>query len=103
MTGEPHEEDPKVNMVLQNGMMIGKGKGKQPKEGKWVRKVPEKEIRFHLECTREMFMEVKKIFTEAFTSGSEDKPAEEIDPSMLTTFLETCMKLFHDSKAMKGL
>jgi len=27
----------------------------------------------------------------------------EMDPSMLTTFLETCMKLIHDSKAMEGL
>jgi len=26
-----------------------------------------------------------------------------MDPSMLTTFLETCMKLLHDSKAVKGL
>jgi len=27
----------------------------------------------------------------------------EIDPSVLTTFLETCMKLLHDSKVVKGL
>ena len=26
-----------------------------------------------------------------------------MDPSMLTTFLETCMKLLRDSKAVKGL
>ena len=26
-----------------------------------------------------------------------------MDPSTLTTFLETCMKLLHDSKAVKGL
>ena len=26
-----------------------------------------------------------------------------MDPSMLTAFLETCMKLLHDVKAMKGL
>ena len=25
-----------------------------------------------------------------------------MDPSMLTTSLETCMKLLHDSEAMKG-
>jgi len=28
-------------------------------------------------------------------------PAE-VDPSMLTTFLETCMKLLRESKAVKG-
>lgn len=48
-------------------------------------------------------MEVKKRFTEASTSGSQDKPVEEMDPCMITTFLETCMKLLHDSKAVKGL
>ena len=26
-----------------------------------------------------------------------------MDPSMLTTFLETCMKLLRDNKALKGL
>lgn len=48
-------------------------------------------------------MEAKKSFTEAFTLGSRDNLSEEVDPSMLTTYLETCMKLLHDSKAMKGL
>ena len=26
-----------------------------------------------------------------------------MDPSMINTFLETCMKLFHDSEAIKRL
>jgi len=56
-----------------------------------------------LECTREAFMEAKKSFIEASTSGSKDKPGLEMDPSMLTTFLETYMKLLRDSKAVKGL
>lgn len=50
-----------------------------------------------------MFMEAKKSFAEASTLGSKDKPEQEMDPSMLTTFLETCMKLLHNNKAMKGL
>jgi len=48
-------------------------------------------------------MEAKKSFAEASTSGSKDNPELEIDPSMLTTFLETCMKLLRDNKAVKGL
>ena len=56
-----------------------------------------------MQCTKEMFMEGKKSFTEASTSGSQDQLSEEIDPSMLTTFLETCMKLLRDSKVVKGL
>jgi len=48
-------------------------------------------------------MEAKRSFTDASTSGSKDKLELEMDPSMLTTFLETFMKLLHDSKAIKGL
>ncbi len=53
--------------------------------------------------TGETFMEEKKSFVEASTSGSQDNPVMEMDHSMLTTFLETYMKLLHDSKAVKGL
>jgi len=38
-------------------------------------------------------MEAKKSFVEAFTSSSKDQIEPRMDPSMLTTFLETCMKL----------
>ena len=48
-------------------------------------------------------MEAKKIFTEASTSGSKDQLEPRMDPSMLTTFLKTCMKMLHDSKVVKGL
>lgn len=48
-------------------------------------------------------MEAKKSFIEVSTSGSKDQLEMEMDPSMITTFLETCMKLLHDSKAVKGL
>ena len=62
-----------------------------------------KEVEFDLEQTRETFMEAKKSFIEASTSRGKDKPEQEMDPSMLTTFLETCMKLLCDSKVVKGL
>jgi len=48
-------------------------------------------------------METKKSFAEASTLGSKDQLEPRMDPSMLTTFLETCMKLLRDSKAVKGL
>ena len=48
-------------------------------------------------------MEAKNSFTEASTSGSKDQLEPRMDPSVLTTFLETCMKLLHDSKAVKGV
>ena len=82
--------------------MTGDDKWKKLADSTWVRKALAKEIEFDLERTHENFMEVKKSFTEASTSGSKDKPKSKMDPSMLTTFLETCMKLLCDSKAMKG-
>lgn len=48
-------------------------------------------------------MEANKNLTKAFTSGSQDMLAEEMDPSVITMFLDTCMKLICDSKVMKGL
>jgi len=78
-------------------------KGKQLEESAWVPKALIKEPKFDLERAKETLMEVKKSFTEASTSGSKDQLEPGMDPSMLTTFLETCMKLLHDNKAVKGL
>lgn len=103
MRFEPHEEDPNVNIVLWSGIMTGDEKGKQPKESTWVCKAPMKEPKFNLERVKETFMKAKRSFTDASTSGSKDKLEPEMDQSMLTMFLETCMKLLHDSKAIKLL
>ena len=62
-----------------------------------------KEPEFDLERTKETFMEAKKSFVDASTSGSKDRPEPEMDPSMFTIFLEMCMKLLCDSKVIKGL
>ena len=48
-------------------------------------------------------MEAKKSFTEASTLGSKDQPEPGMDSSMLTTFLETCMKLLCNNRVVKGL
>jgi len=103
MRSEPHEEDPNVNMMLRSGATIGEDKGKQPEEDTWVHEAPTKEPEFDLECTKDTFIEAKKNFAKASTSGSKDQPEPGMDPSMLTTFLETCMKLLRDNKAVKGL
>ena len=108
MRSKPCEEDPNVNIVLRSEIMIEDDKVKHPEEDKWVSKAPEKEFGFNLECPKEKFMEAKKIFVEASTSGSQGKVQEtnmrsEVDPSVLTTFLETCIKLLCDSKTMEFL
>jgi len=48
-------------------------------------------------------MEARKRFADASTSGGNDRPELKMDQLMLTTFLETCMKLLHDIKAVRGL
>jgi len=48
-------------------------------------------------------MEAKKSFVEACTSRSKDQPEPQLDLSMLTTFLDTCIKLLQDNKVVKGL
>lgn len=84
-------------------MTTSDDKGKQLEESAWVHKAPTKETEFDLERMKDTFMEAKKSFTETSTSGSKDQLEPEMDPSMLSTFLETCMKLLHDSKEVKGL
>ena len=84
-------------------MTTGDDKGKQPEKSAWVRKASTKEPEFDLEHAKETFMEAKKSFTEVSTLGSKDQLELGTDPSMLTTSLETCMKLLRDSKAVKGL
>ena len=74
-------------------MTTSDGKGKQSEESVWVHKAPTKEPEFDLECAKETFMEAKNIFMEASTLGSKDQLEPGMDPSMLTTFMETCMKL----------
>lgn len=88
-------------MMLKSSVTMGEDKGKIPKEDTWVHKALAKESEFDLEHTMKTFMEAKKSFVKASTSGSKDQPKPGMDPSMLTTFLETCMKLLHDNKAIK--
>jgi len=99
----PCEEDPNVNIMLRSGIMTRDDKVKQPEESAWVRKAPTKKPEFDLEHAKETFMEPRKSFAKASILGSKDKLEPEMDPSMLTTYLDTCMKLLCDNKAMKGL
>jgi len=103
MRSELCEEDPNVSIMFQSDIMTGDDKGKQLKESAWVHKASTKELEFDLEHIKETFMEVKKSFMETSTSGNKDQLELEMDLSMLTTFLQTCMKLLHDSKVVKRL
>jgi len=70
-----------------------------------VCKAAEKEFRFDLNQAKETFMEAKNNFPEASTSGSQVKSTrknevQDVDPSLLASFLKTYMKLLHDKKVV---
>jgi len=89
MRSKPREEDPNVNMMLRSGAATREDKWKLTKDSARV-------------C-KETYLEARKSFMEVSIPGSKDPPQPERDPSMLTTFLETCMKFLHDNRAVKGL
>lgn len=68
-----------------------------------VCEAPTKEPESETEPVKEIFKEAKKSLTEASTSSSKDQLESRMDPSMLTTFFETCMNFLHGNKAIKGL
>lgn len=108
MKDKPCEEDQSVNIVLRSEMTTDTDKDKQLEEDGWVCKYPKKEAEFYLNHTKETFMEAKNSIAKTSTLGSQDKMKDisataEVDPSVLTTLLETCMKLLHNSRAMEVL
>lgn len=108
MRVEPREECQSINIVMHSGMDTGEDKGKQPETEGWVHHDAEKEVGFDLNRAKETFMEAKKKFVEASTSRSEEKPVgnsevQNVDPSLLATFLKTCMKLLRDHKEVEGI
>lgn len=62
-----------------------------------------RELEFDLERAKETFMEAKRSFTDAPTSRRNGRLELEMDPSMLTMFLEACIKLIRDSNFVKDL
>lgn len=103
MRSEPREEDSSVNMVMSNGATTGGDVRKQPGEDVKAHNAPTNEPDFEMEHEKGMSKEAKKSFTKASTLGSRDLVELGMDPSMLATFLETCMKLLRDNKEVKGL
>lgn len=107
MRSEPREDEPSVNIVMRSGISTGEDKGKQLEVDGWVCKAAEKQVGLDLSKVKENFMEAKKRFVEASTSESQGKSggndALDVDPSLLVTFLKTCMKLVRDRKVVEGL
>jgi len=96
---EPREEDPSVNMVLRSSATTGgdarKKSGKDEKGHSALTKEPEQ--------VKGMIREASESFMTVSTLGDRDPNEPRMDPSMLTTFLETCMNLIRNNRAVKGL
>lgn len=108
MRAEPHKEDHIINIVARSGMAIGEDKGKWPETDGWVHKASKKDLDFDLNRAKEAFMEAKKKFAMASTSGSQEEmpkssTTQEVDTSVLDTFLKNCMKLLRDKKELEGM
>jgi len=73
MREEPCEEDHNINIVTRSGIATREDKGKWLETKGWVHKAAEKEVGFDLNWAKETFMEAKKNFVEASTSGSQEK------------------------------
>ena len=90
-------------MVLRSGANEEEDKNKQPGDDVWVCKTPIKVPKLDSGCMKEIDMEAAKSFAEVSTLGSKKQSELGVDPSMVTTFLETGMKLLLDNEVVQGL
>lgn len=81
MRVEPLDEDPNLNVMLRSGITTRDDNRKQSEENGWVHRAPQKEFGFDLERANEKFMEAKKTFVEASTSGSQNRVPETRAPT----------------------
>jgi len=103
MPSEPGKEDPSINMVLRSDATIeGNMWQKHAEDGK-SRNAPTKEPNSETEQVMKTSGEAQRSVVEASTPSTRDQTESRLDPSMITTILETCMKLLCDSKPIKGL
>lgn len=119
MWSEPHEDNPRISIVTWSGVATGEDRveGKNLVVDTWVRKAGEKNIWFDLQKEKENFLEVKKIFidprasklmTQTQLQPWKNTPEvgttmENLDSTVLKSFLEMCMKLLRDQKVVEGL
>lgn len=90
-------------MVLRSSATRGGDTRKGLAEDRERCNTPTKEPNSELEQGMQIPKESHKSFTEVSTPGRRDQKEPGLDPSMITTFLETYMKLLHNSKVIKGL
>jgi len=97
MCAEPHEEDPSINMVLRSGTVVGRNENEKRYD------LPMQEHNTELKEGKTRPREAQWGFVKAFTPERRDQMEARVDPSMITTFLETCMKLLCDHEVIQGL
>lgn len=103
MKDEPRTEGPNINMMLRSDLATKEDKGKNLEKDMWVCKAPRKATRIWFGAGKGNFLEAKKNFAKALTSSSEEQPDLKQDNALVTTFLETYMKLLWDANMVNGL
>ena len=98
---ELRDKDPSVNVVMRNGLAT-RGTGEKVEIEPLIHKAVSKQEGLDLDKEREIFIAARRDFieTEASTSllPTNLKVDEEVKP-----FLQACMKLLHNPKAMQNL
>lgn len=87
MCVEPREESTSINMVQRNN--VTKGGNMEGAQGN----SPMANHTIELKQGRVGLNEDQLSFTKAATSGEKDQTEAKMDPYMITSFLDTCMKL----------
>lgn len=119
MRSEQRKDDPRINTLTQSGTTTreDKAEDKNPEADTCVRKARENNTGFDLQEEKANFLEAKKSFVDIgdLTSNMQmqlvpKKNAPEVGTAMenpnstvLKSFLQTCMKLLRDQKAVEGL
>lgn len=117
MTVEPREYEPHINIVTKSGATSRDDKGKKKVEETWVRKTTEKAPGFSIQKEKETFMGAKwsLMNDRASTFSTQLKlmptkdcdkvstPMQELDPSILKSCLQICVKLLRNQKVFEGL
>lgn len=117
MAIEPREHEPCINIITRRGAATRDDKGKKKVEETWVGKTVEKLLGFNIQKKKDTFLGAKQSFMDVGTSTSSAQlnlvpkkdcekvstPMQEIDPSILNSFLQTCMNILRNQKAFEGL
>jgi len=117
MTVEPREDQPRIGIVTRSGTATGNDKadGRKEVEATWIRKATKKAHVFDILKEKQAFTKARQSFMDDGASTSTTQltqkdnheivpvATQEVDPNVLKSSLQTCMKLLRNQKVVDGL